>query len=156
MREIRFARGVVEQLWQHATVRIGNPSRRVAILFFDLLCPFCKKEVAEIDPLLGAAERGLIGFALYDLVVHDEAKPHHLNIRCLPEERRLEAIRSFYSGVVYTMLGCNAQLPPLEPLARLGIFATPTTLVYNMEKDVGRIFAGYTPVDKVIEALLKI
>jgi len=156
MREIRAVKNTVEQLWQHAVVRIGDPSRRVAIMFFDLFCPFCKKEIAGIDPLIDAAKRGLIGFALYDLVVHEEARPHHLNIRCFPEEKRLEAIKNFYSGVVYTMLGCIAQLPPLELPISLGIFATPTTLVYNMERDVGRIFTGYTPVDRIIEALLKI
>ena len=146
---------VVKKLLELATVKVGNGNRAV-VVFFDLKCPFCARLFNETeDVLLEMARKGLVTYAMCDYVVHKDAEPLHKSLRCLNSDERLKFIKEVYNGKKVEAGACQADdLKTCEELAeRVGVYGTPTILIYDFAKNRGYIHFGYMTAAELLEAL---
>jgi len=153
----------VEPVLENAVIKIGN-SHRYVIIFFDLLCPFCARMFLENEEVLKEyAERGLITFVMSDFIVHEEAKPLHAMLRCLPSEQRLEFIKETYSDLRKALERANqihsSSCETNEHILAsgynllLGVRAVPTAMFFNKLLGRGFVVEGYIPQTNMLEYL---
>jgi len=146
---------VVNQILQTAPIKMGR-GNRVVIMFFDLECPFCARMFLEAEQVLvELASRGKIVYAMCDFLVHPTAEKKHSALRCLPEDKRLEVVERVYKGEKVELPSCNnADVHKCTELGlKLGVYGTPTVVVFDLSKGIGVMRMGYMSADQVLELI---
>ncbi len=147
----------IDELLTQSPIKIGGGDK-VVVVFFDLLCPFCRKMFIESEePLLELAKKGIITLAFCDFPVHLEAYEMHKYLRCLPEEDRLKYVEEVYKSGRRDAKPCDADIFQCEQVAaKMNIHGVPSTLIYSRRLGRGILIQGYVPTNTLLDAVLKI
>jgi len=144
-------------------LHVEGSGRVVVVEILDALCPYCSLMLAEtLDALRELATAGKIRLAVCEMLVHgEESLRVHAAVRCLPPERRLDALKAFMlRGEPVPAEPC----PEGEGAARAcdaaaraaGAVSTPSLVVYNEEGKIGRLYRGYMSLDSVLAAIAEV
>lgn len=176
-----FVRGISEVLGKMeqcaAYVKAGDRSRRnvAAYLFFELRCPFCARLITSpaFDYLVNLVDTGFLSrLVMVDRLIHRQGiiEDVHASIRCRQGDARLEFIRDRMSALLRGRLPmpdeCDfekykEEVRNCDQLSiKADVAGTPTTIIYDFEKDVGYVIEGFSdPVsfsDLVLAAVTRL
>jgi len=135
---------LVEEVLKSSRFKLGDPSARLAVVvFFDLKCPHCARMFREVDKyLVELAKEGRAQVVFCDYLVHDDAKPLHLFLRCFDRvEEVLNFMDKIYAGFISKVIPCREATDDIDVCNDLGerlrVPGTPTIIVYNRASRVG-------------------
>lgn len=148
----------VRRLLDVAPIKLGSNNDRVVAVFFDFKCPYCARLFRETEEYFAdLAFRGILTYIMCDYIVHKSAEPLHRALRCIPEEERLEFVAQVFNGGEVKVGDCPGEsYKECERLAEeVGVYGTPTLLLYDLKKGRGYMHFGYLMQDEVVEAVLE-
>ncbi|MFB6490224.1 MAG: DsbA family protein [Thermoproteus sp. AZ2] len=148
---------LVQEILREAPIKIGD-SNKAVVVFFDLRCPFCARLFRESESyFVELARGGAVTYAMCDYIVHDDAVPLHLMLREVNGvEKRLKLIEDIYSGKVKARGKERNKGIACHKLAEeLGVFGTPSLLLYDLARGEGKLFSGYIPLALIKDIIFK-
>lgn len=140
---------LVEEVIKSSRFKLGDPNAELTIIvFFDLKCPHCGRMFREVDRyLVELAKEGRAQVVFCDYLVHDDARPLHLFLRCFD---RMDDVLNFmdkiYAGLIKMVVPCKDVSDDIDVLNELGerlrVLGTPTVIVYDKVRRAGVVRFG--------------